>query len=380
MPKIRIPAVPVLHSHRLPIRPQHQGRHASTAVFFPGQASSESPGMLTPLLHHFPAVARAGLDAVAEALDNDPDLPTIVRLLTTTTRDDADDRLMRTTSIAQPCILLCSLLTWQVLRDHKPAAGITHPGETVFLGHSLGQITAFAAAGTIPLVDALRIVRKRGLAMEAATAAADIDDNDNRFGMVAVPIKSNTTIADLLACARQMRQTGKLGPDDVVDVANLNSPSQVVLSGHVAALDKLVAELGLRKTTKLPARIPFHSRLLRPVESRMRGAVDEAKVVMPPPAACRFLRNSDAHDLTTAHDIRESIVSGCWEQVDWVRSVRRAHDEYGVRHWLGVGPASAVTAALVRRCLDSSSSVTAYDPTKTGGAWDAFVVAAAAAE
>ncbi|KAK9322256.1 acyl transferase/acyl hydrolase/lysophospholipase [Lipomyces orientalis] len=376
MPKIRIPAARLLHSYRFHIRLQ-QSRHASTAVFFPGQASSESPGMLTPLLHHFPAVARAGLDAVAEALHDDPDLPTIVRLLTTTARDAADDRLMRSTSIAQPCILLCSLLTWQVLREHRTIAGITLPGEIVFLGHSLGQITAFGAAGTIPLVDALRIVRKRGLAMEAVIGEGD----KGGFGMVAVPIKpSTTTIADLLACAQQMRQTGRLGPDDVVDVANLNSPSQVVLSGHVAALDKLVAELGLRKTTKLPTRIPFHSRLLRPVESRMRDAVDNAKVVMPPPAGvARFLRNSDAHELTTAHDVRESIVSGCWEQVDWVRSVRQAHLEYGVRHWLGVGPGSAVTAALVRRCMDSSASVTAYDPTKTGGAWHALVAAAAAA-
>ncbi|KAK9359487.1 acyl transferase/acyl hydrolase/lysophospholipase [Lipomyces starkeyi] len=367
------------HSHRLRFREQafktiFPVRHAS--VFFPGQAT-ESQGMLAPLLRHFPTITREGLDAVSEALSDDPELPTIIRLLTTKDDDNDDDnRLVHRTAIAQPCILLSSIMTWRILRDRCAELG---SGDTVYFGHSLGQITAFAAAGAIPLVDALKIVRQRGLAMEQVTSDNDVSA-PSKYGMLAVPIKQ--PIADFAArlrdCEQKLRSNGTLAPDQVIDLANLNSPGQVVLSGHIAALDKLGTEMGLRCSRNLPVRIPFHSRLLRGVESRLREAVNTSAVTMPPPAApaARFLRNSDAQELTTADDIRESIVSGCWERVDWVRSVRRV-ENWGVKRWIGVGPGSAVTTALVERSLIASGAheIVAYDPMKTGTAWDTIVAA-----
>ncbi|KAK9428615.1 acyl transferase/acyl hydrolase/lysophospholipase [Lipomyces doorenjongii] len=351
-------------------------RHASTAtaVFFPGQAT-ESQGMLAPLLRHFPTITREGLDAVSEALHDDPELPTIIRLLTT--KDDNDDkRLVHRTAIAQPCILLSSIVTWRILRDR--CADLSSSGDTVYFGHSLGQITAFAAAGAISLVDALKIVRQRGLAMEQV-----ISDNDvsapSKYGMLAVPIKQPIPefAARVRDCEQRLRSNGTLAPDQIIDLANLNSPGQVVLSGHVAALDKLGAEMGLRRSRNLPVRMPFHSRLLRGVESRLLEAVNAAAVKMPPaPPATRFLRNSDAQEIATADDIRESIVSGCWDSVDWVRSVRRVED-WGVTRWIGVGLGSAVTTTLVERSLIASRrhEIVAYDPMKIGTAWDTIVAA-----
>ncbi|KAK9386935.1 acyl transferase/acyl hydrolase/lysophospholipase [Lipomyces mesembrius] len=371
------------HSHRHRLRFREQAfktivpeRHASTAtaVFFPGQAT-ESQGMLGPLLRHFPTITREGLDAVSEALKDDPELPIIIRLLTT--NDEDDKRLVHRTAIAQPCILLSSIVTWRILRDRCAELGSS--GDTVYFGHSLGQITAFAAAGAIALVDALKIVRQRGLAMEQVTSDVDVSA-PSKYGMLAVPIKQPipefaTRVHD---CEQRLRSNGTLAPDQVIDLANLNSPGQVVLSGHIAALDKLGVEMGLRRSRNLPVRIPFHSRLLRGVESRLREAVNAAAVKMPPPTppSARFLRNSDAQEITTADDIRESIVSGCWERVDWVRSVRRV-ENWGVNRWIGVGPGSAVTTALVERSLSASGGheIVAYDPMKTGTAWDTIVAA-----
>ncbi|KAK9373658.1 acyl transferase/acyl hydrolase/lysophospholipase [Lipomyces chichibuensis] len=375
------------HSHRLRFREhpfktivpvRYAATATATAVFFPGQAT-ESQGMLAPLLHHFPTITRDGLDALSEALNDDPELPTIIRLLTTKGDDDGDDdkRLVHRTAIAQPCILLSSIMTWRILRDQ--CAGL-NSGDTVYFGHSLGQITAFAAAGAIHLVDALKIVRQRGLAMEQVISDTDIS-TPSKYGMLAVPIKQPIAefAASMRDCEQKLRSDSTLAPDQVIDLANLNSPGQVVLSGHIAALNKLAAEMGLRRSTNLPVRIPFHSRLLRGVESRLRDAVNTAAVTMPPqppPPAARFLRNSDAQELTTADDIRKSIVSGCWEPVDWVRSVRRVED-WGVNRWIGVGPGSAVTTALVKRSLITSvgHDIVTCDPMKTGTAWDTIVAA-----
>ncbi|KAK9238975.1 acyl transferase/acyl hydrolase/lysophospholipase [Lipomyces kononenkoae] len=350
-----------------------------TAFFFPGQAS-EAPAMLAPIMRHFPSIASDGIDAIQHALASDPDLPTIIRLLTND--NDNDKRLLHRTAIAQPCNLLAAILTWRVfLQTTKSADAGTGTGTTVFFGHSLGQITAFTAAGAITLVDALRIVRERGLAMEQVTGDSNNNNIDvpSKYGMLAVSLK-NQSIGEFIKVhdAADLRDD----PDQVVDCANFNSPSQVVLSGHIAALDKIAAtELGqtTRKaaTRYLPVRIPFHSRLLRPVESRVRAAVDNASssITMPTSSTIHFLRNSNASPITTADDIRDAIVSGCWQPVDWLGSVRQVHNQFGVRRWIGIGPGSTITKTLVERCLGpdrAANDIVAFDPTKPGSAWDAI--------
>ncbi|KAK9371388.1 acyl transferase/acyl hydrolase/lysophospholipase [Lipomyces kononenkoae] len=343
-----------------------------TAIFFPGQAS-EAPAMLAPILRRFPSIARDGIDAISQALPDDPDLPTIIDLLNGSSADNDKRLLLQRTAIAQPCNLLAAILTYRVILQSPwwMAHCASNPTTTVYFGHSLGQITAFTAAGAIPLVDAIKIVRERGLAMEQVMADFDISAV-SKYGMLAVPIKNNTTTSEFIAKVRDAAK--KLPSSVIVDCANFNSPTQVVLSGQVTALDKIATELGLgRKSKYLPVRIPFHSRLLRPVEGRVRAAVDSASVTMPP-SALHFLRNSDANPITTSQDMRDAIVTGCWEPVDWVRSVRTVQQQFGVKRWIGIGPGSAITTTLVERSLLPSASdhhdIIAFDPIKPGSGWD----------
>jgi malonyl CoA-acyl carrier protein transacylase len=207
-------------------------------VVFPGQGSQRAGMGLDFAERH--AAARAVFEEASAALELD-----VAGICA------GDDRLGRT-EYAQPCILTAEIAMLAALR-----AGFGFDAQR-FGGHSLGEYSALVAAGALPLADAVKLVRVRGRLMQDAVPVG-------RGGMIAVI----QTSLDIDAVAAIARGCG-------LDVANYNSPSQVVLSGEnegLAQATPLVQELGAR-VVALEVSAPFHSRLLRGVEPEFAAALE----------------------------------------------------------------------------------------------------------
>jgi [acyl-carrier-protein] S-malonyltransferase/trans-AT polyketide synthase/acyltransferase/oxidoreductase domain-containing protein len=170
---------------------------------------------------------------------------------------DEDPRLDRT-EFTQPAILVTEIAMFRVLQGEYGLA------PAVFGGHSLGEYTALCAAGAMPLADAARLVRRRGALMQAVVPAG-------QGAMVAV-VCQGIAERDLV---------GELAGIDV-DVANRNSPDQIVLSGPTGEIDRAAARTeeilrGLEHdVVRLNVSAPFHSRAMRPMEAELRAALAEA--------------------------------------------------------------------------------------------------------
>jgi [acyl-carrier-protein] S-malonyltransferase/trans-AT polyketide synthase/acyltransferase/oxidoreductase domain-containing protein len=204
------------------------------AFVYPGQGS-QKVGMGRDF-HDAYEIARRTFEEASEALSLD-----VATLCFT------DDTNLALTEFAQPAILATEIAMTGVLRERGAAP--TH-----FAGHSLGEYTALVAAGALPFDHALRLVRERGRLMQSAVPVGE-------GGMTAV------TRAELDLGAIESAIDGL-----VVDVANHNSPEQVVISGRAA--DLRVAESRIvAKLTPLAVSAPFHSRMMRPIEEPFRAVL-----------------------------------------------------------------------------------------------------------
>jgi [acyl-carrier-protein] S-malonyltransferase len=212
-------------------------------VVFPGQGSQRT-GMGVDFAERF-AIARSVFDQASAVLGYD------VHALCA----EGDPRL-QLTEYTQPCILAAEVAMLGALREHFGLVDARHGG------HSLGEYTALVAAGALELDAALRLVRLRGRLMQSAVPAG-------QGGMIAV-IQQDLDL-DLVA---------RVASEHEVDVANLNSPSQVVLSGSSASLARAgdVLEAALEPTggrvVALDVSAPFHSRALRVIEAEFERALD----------------------------------------------------------------------------------------------------------
>ncbi|KAK9470606.1 acyl transferase/acyl hydrolase/lysophospholipase [Dipodascopsis tothii] len=372
-----------------------RGRAASTAVrpraavFFPGQGS-QAPGMLAPWAAAHPQATRDVVDAISRALDD----AALVRLLT----DGGADADMQRTSNAQPAILATSVLIARVLaQEHGVAVARSH--FDYVLGHSLGEITGFVAAGVLTLEDGLRVVRRRGQAMEAAVAAwyagrglaapAAGAAPPHELGMAALVVPRDRLEPVMTAISRfQQAEFLAMLPaptappvDRVVELANINSSAQVVLSGTRAGIAHLAGELGLR-AVRLNVAAPFHSSVLLPAAQDLFDVVavsgpDAVPFAEYAPAATgvQIVSNTTARPFASTADIRQSIVDGCTLPVNWYGSIRHLVDACGVTRFLAIGPGRA-TATLVAREVGAAADVVfAADPAGLAAAAAALRVA-----
>ena len=265
-----------------------------TAITFPGQGAQQE-GMGAAV-----AALRPDLHAAACALGG----------------GDPFARAAAASRFAQPAIYAASLAGWSALEESHP---------DVFTGHSLGEISALAAAGAIDEVDGLRLVVTRGRLMDHAGRSAGAS------GMVAV---LGTRAAEL---APQLAATAG------AVVANDNAPGQVVLAGLRSSLDtvrELAAEHGLRAVT-LPVSGAFHSPLMATAQPGLRRALN-AMTIRPP----RSPVWSSVHARPFA-DVREDLVAALTAPVRWRQTVHALHAD-GVTRFVEVGPGRALTG-LVRR-------------------------------
>ncbi len=284
------------------------------AALFPGQGS-QFVGMGRDLAGRWPA-AREVFETADRVLGG-----SLSRICW-----EGPEEELRLTANTQPALLAHSAAAWRVLAE----AGVAVDGVA---GHSLGEYSAAVAAGSLGLADALRTVRLRGRLMQEAVPVG-------RGAMAAVLGLDDEKVA--ACCTEAAAATG-----EVVVPANFNAPSQVVIAGTTAAVERageLCREAGARRVVPLAVSAPFHSPLMVPAREGLAPALEELEFADP---SVPLYRNVDAAPVTTGEALREGLVRQVDSPVLWTQTVRRMIGD-GFDTFVEVG-AGSVLSGLVRR-------------------------------
>ena len=282
------------------------------AFIFPGQGS-QSVGMGAALAEAS-RPARDVFDEVDEALGQN-----LFRLM----REGPDDEL-KLTENAQPAIMAHSIAVFRTM-------GVDLADVADFVaGHSLGEYSALCAAGSFDLATTAKLLKLRGQAMQQAVPVGE--------GAMAALLGADLALAQKIADAAAQ--------GEVCTVANDNDPSQVVISGHKAAIDRaieLAKEMGAKRAVPLPVSAPFHCPLMQPAAEAMQDAL--SYVVLDRPAVPVFA-NVTAQPESDPDTIRNQLVDQVTGMVRWRESVSNMFDA-GVHEFVEIG--GKVLGAMVKR-------------------------------
>jgi len=300
--------------------------NGALAFLFPGQGS-QLVGMGKELAEVHP-VARQAFEEADEALGYK---------LSQLCFEGPEEKL-GLTEVTQPAILAASVAAWRVLN----AKGLT---PTYVAGHSLGEYSAHVAAGTIAFADAVRTVRNRGKYMQEAVPVGV----GAMAAILGMDLEKVTVVCDHAA------------QGEVCQPANINSPEQIVISGHAAAVEratKLADEHGAKRAKILPVSAPFHCSLMKPAQDRLAADLHSVSFRKPAvPVVC----NVDAALLDDADRSRDALIRQVTGPVKWEQSMRMLIAQ-GVRTFVEVGPGK-VLSGLMRQidrsktCLNASDQV-----------------------
>lgn len=296
----------------------------NSAFVFPGQGSQEV-GMGKSL-----ADAYASARTVFEQADD------ILGLSLSRLCFEGPEEELNDTINTQAAIFTASIAALKALQQ----AGYRVKPKFV-AGHSLGEYSAYVAAGALSFEDGLRLVRERGRLMKMAGEL-------NPGGMAAILKLDDETVAEIC-------QKVTIEGAGALQVANYNSPGQVVISGHSAAIDRgieLAQAAGARKAVKLPVSIAAHSELMRVVADQFREAVDKTPLNLP---ETPIVANINAEPLNSLDAIREEMEGQLTSSVRWTASVGWMVG-HGVTTFVEIGPKN-VLAGLIKRI---DKSVTTY--------------------
>jgi len=231
---------------------------------------------------------------------------------------DGPEEDLKLTANTQPAVLATSIALLRALDE---------PFDVV-AGHSLGEYSAHVAAGTLSLVDAVQLVRKRGQYMQEAVPYGQ--------GAMAAVLKADRTLVERI-CAEV---------PGLVEAVNYNSPQQIVIAGETDAVSRAgvkLKEAGAR-TSALPVSAPFHSSLMEPAEARLRQDIQQ--IAFSDPSVPVYV-NVDAEPVTDAAVAKEALIRQVSRPVLWEQSVRRMMDD-GVSLFVEVGPGRVLSGLLVR--------------------------------
>jgi [acyl-carrier-protein] S-malonyltransferase len=240
------------------------------------------------------------------------------------------------TNVAQPALFALSLAVAEAARE----AGVR---PDFVAGHSLGEYTAAVASGALSFEDGMRLVSLRGKLM----AAAQSERPGTMAAVIGLPIEQLSGL-----CA-QASEAGTVTP------ANLNTPSQIVVSGEVAGVERvmeLAQEAGAEKVVRLQVGAAFHSELMKPTQAKMAEAMEDVAWNEPhvPMAA-----NATGGLVTTAEDIHQALIAQIASPVRWVECAR-ALDQAGCSAYLELGP-GRVLSGLVKQILGMETDVSTAD-------------------
>lgn len=305
------------------------------AFVFPGQGS-QTVGMLDAWASD-PAVEQTVAHA-NEALGED-----IGALIANGPAED-----LNLTTNTQPAMLTASLA---MLAAWRAAGG---PEASVMAGHSLGEYAALTAAGSLSLADAVRLVRVRADAMQAAVPVGT-------GAMAAIlGLEDDAVIA---ACQQASKS-------EVVEAVNFNAPAQVVIAGHKEAVERAMDNAkaaGAKRAVLLPVSAPFHSSLLKPAAAILAQALADVQVNVP---RVPVIHNVDVQMHQEPAAIRQALVDQAWHPVRWVQTIE-AMAAQGVTHVVECGPGK-VLSGLVKRISPGLTGMSVTDPASMKNALDAL--------
>jgi len=295
------------------------------AFLFPGQGSQEV-GMGRALAESSPAAAAVWAEA---------DAALAFPLSKLCFEGPAADLAL--TANTQPAVLTTSVAAAAALAERGVTPGLA-------AGHSLGEYSALVVAGALRFAEAVRLVRRRG-----------------EFMQEAVPVGTGAMAALLgveLAAVEQLCAEAAHG--EVVGVANINSPGQIVIAGHRAAVERAVeaaAARGGRKSVLLPVSAPFHCALMKPAADRLATELERVAVSDP---RVPVVRNVDGGVTRTADEVKPYLIQQVESPVRWTDCVERLVRE-GATGFLEVGPGRVLTG-LLKRTLDGARGHPVEDP------------------
>jgi [acyl-carrier-protein] S-malonyltransferase len=282
-----------------------------TALIFSGQGA-QTVGMGKDLAAEYPSAA-----ALFERAD------AILGYLLSRIAFEGPAEDLTKTSVCQPALYVHGLACLEVLKGKIPSLDFQATA-----GLSLGEFTAHAAAGTFDFETGLRLVDKRGRAMQEACEAS-------QGGMAAIIGGEEDRVRELAAVAD-------------VDVANINAPGQIVLSGEASKIVVAVAlakEYSARKAVELSVAGAFHSRLMEPAYQTLSAALAETPMNLPRvPVVC----NVDAISVSDASTIRRTLADQVTGSVCWSQSIEYLIDHLHIEQFIELGPGGVLAGLLGR--------------------------------
>ena len=317
---------------------QIANQKSKIAFIFPGQGS-QHPGMGKDLADKFPAARQVFEEADAA-----------LRFPLSELCFNGRAEQLQLTENTQPAILTVSTAALRAMQ----AAGF--PGPDFVAGHSLGEYSALVAAGALSLSDAVRTVRARGQYMQQA-----------------VPVGAGA-MAAILGADLEVVKAGcaEASQGEVCSPANINSPSQVVIAGAAAAIDRAIVilkERGAKRAMKLNVSAPFHCAMMKPAQDRLAKDLESLAfhdLQVP------VVTNVDAQSATAADKVRESLVRQVSQPVRWLESVEFLINQ-GVKTFVEIGPGK-VLSGLVRQIDREARCVNVEDEASLRAAQEAIAV------
>lgn len=289
----------------------------NTAFVFPGQGSQYA-GMGRDIAEAFPA-ARRVFDDIDAALGYS------ISDLCFNGPEDA----LKLTENTQPAILAVSSAIHAVLEER----GATR--RDLVAGHSLGEYSAIVSVGGLTPAEAAVIVHQRG-----------------RFMQEAVPVGTGGMAALIGPTVEEVQSICDAASEgEIVSVANINAPGQIVIAGTKAAIERAIAvakSRGVRRALPLPVSAPFHCALMKPAEEKLEPVLRDAAFK---DLWLSLISNVDASPIGTAHAVRNALVRQVASPVRWVESVQQMIS-MGVRRFVEIGPGSVLTGLIKR--IDST--------------------------
>ncbi|WP_417816808.1 ACP S-malonyltransferase [Tritonibacter scottomollicae] len=310
----------------------------SIAFVFPGQGA-QTIGMGQALAEAYPA-AKAVFDEVDDALGER--LSTLIW--------EGEIEALTLTQNAQPALMATSMAAMRALE----AEGVSIDKASFVAGHSLGEYSALAAAGSLSIADTARLLRTRGQAMQSAVPV----------GVGAMAALLGLDFETVKAVAAEAAAEG-----EVVQAANDNDPTQVVVSGHKAAVERaaeIAKEKGAKRAVMLPVSAPFHCALMQPAADVMAEALAGVEIKAP---AVPLIANVRADAVTDPNTIRQLLVEQVTGSVRWRESVQAMAAKGVTEFWeIGAGKALSGMIRKIDRALVSKQVGTDADVKAVTGA------------
>jgi len=297
-----------------------------TALLFPGQGS-QRVGMGRDLAIEFP-IARQTYEEADATLGF-----SLSKLCWEGPEDD-----LTLTKHTQPAILTTSIAVFRALSEK----GLTFD---VVAGHSLGEWTALVAAGAITLAEAVRLTHLRGTFMQEAVPVGQ----GAMAALIGLDLEKTRALCEAASA-----------PGEPVEPANMNGAGQIVISGHVAAVDRAIEQskaAGAKLAKKLPVSAPFHCSLMKPAQDQLEAAMASLQIAAP---SVPVVANVTAEPTMVPADIHQLLVRQVTAPVRWEQSVQYIAKQGVTRAYeLGSG---AVLKGLIKRIADTIETTTIGEP------------------